>query len=350
MAAIPQPQHQTAAAIYALHEQRRDGASRPYLGASELGEPCARRLWLRLRWVAVEKFEGRMLRLFDTGHREEARALDELRAIGVRVEGQQHEVTFAQGHGAGHLDAAVLGLPEAPKSWHVLDVKTAKTSKFAEMVKHGCAKAQPRYYAQLQTYMGLTKMERSALFVVCKDTDEIHVERVPFNKEHFDGLMQRAEAIIYASEPPAKISDDPSYYVCKLCPFYEQCHGTAAPATNCRTCCHAEAKRDGEGRWYCIAHGKDVPTDFQRHGCELHLHMPKLLENFAEPIDCIAHEDSIDGEQHVVYVNKLTGAQFENGPNRRFTSPEISACADKRALGDPEVMALRESVEGRLVA
>jgi len=86
MAALPAPVHQTAAAIYALHEQREAGEqARPYLGASALGDPCARRLWMGFRWIAREQFEGRMVRLFETGHREEARVLDELRAIGLEV-------------------------------------------------------------------------------------------------------------------------------------------------------------------------------------------------------------------------------------------------------------------------
>ena len=47
MPAIPPAQHQTAAAIFALHEAREAAeAPRQYLGASVIGHPCARYLWV----------------------------------------------------------------------------------------------------------------------------------------------------------------------------------------------------------------------------------------------------------------------------------------------------------------
>lgn len=75
MAALPQPQNTTARAIYALHEQRVAAEPpRGYLGWSELGEPCERRLWYGLRQAGREAIPGQLARLFDTGHREEDRA------------------------------------------------------------------------------------------------------------------------------------------------------------------------------------------------------------------------------------------------------------------------------------
>ena len=43
------------------------------VGASSIGHKCERYLWYQFRWFFREKFNGRMLRLFDRGHREEAR-------------------------------------------------------------------------------------------------------------------------------------------------------------------------------------------------------------------------------------------------------------------------------------
>ena len=81
----------------------------------------------------------------------------------------------------------------------------------------------------------------------------------------------------------------------------------------------------------------------QRTDCDFHRVIPILLANWAEPID------SIDGA--VLYRNKITGNQFLNGPRPEgYSSDEIHACADKGALGEPELKAFRDEFEGRVVA
>ena len=348
MAAVPAPVHQTAAAIYALHEQREAGEqARPYLGASALGDPCARRLWMGFRWIAREQFDGRMVRLFQTGHREEARVLDELRAIGLEVwdrqpDGRQFAVQALGGHLRGHLDAIVRGLPEAPRTAHVFDVKTVSSKKFAEMVKKGFRAAYPKYHAQGTVYAGLMDLDRCAFLFVVKDTDHLHLERFDFEPAEFDRLIARAERIIFAAEPPVKLSDDPAWYECKFCHFHAHCHGTAAPAATCRSCAHVTPERDGNGRWSCAHHERDLSIDEQRAGCDQHRVIPILLANWAEQTDVV------DGA--VLYRNKINGNQFLNGPRPDgYSSDEIHACADKGALGEPELKAFRDEFEGRIV-
>src|SRR6056300_1582695 len=61
---------------------RRPRSVRP----SDFDSGCQRKSWLRFRWVGVvETFEGRMLRLFDRGHREEEVFTRELKSIGAKV-------------------------------------------------------------------------------------------------------------------------------------------------------------------------------------------------------------------------------------------------------------------------
>lgn len=347
MAALAQPMHTLARAIYGLHERREaDQQERPYLGGSVLGEPCARRLWLGFRWVAREQFDGRMLRLFDTGHREEARVLDELRKIGLQVwdrqpDGSQFGVQALGGHLRGHLDAVVLGLPEAPRTPHLLDVKTISSKKFAELLKNGFRKQYPRYWAQGQFYMGLMDLERAVYVFVVKDTDEIHVERFDFDRAEFDRLIERAERVVFAAEPPPRISEDAAWYECKFCHFHGHCHGTAAPAPTCRSCAHVTPERDGA--WSCERNRWTLPVDGQRAGCGDHRVIPILLANWAEQVD------AIDGGA-VVYRNKLTGNEFLNGPRPDgYSSDEIAACDDKRALGEPELKTFRDQFAGEVV-
>ena len=44
---------------------------RPYLGMSQLGEKCSRKLWYDFRICSEIKIKPRLKRLFDRGHREE---------------------------------------------------------------------------------------------------------------------------------------------------------------------------------------------------------------------------------------------------------------------------------------
>ena len=62
-----------------------DEGRRAHLGASVIGSPCSRALYYAFRWCWQEKFDGRMKRLFNTGHREEERFITYLTAIGFKV-------------------------------------------------------------------------------------------------------------------------------------------------------------------------------------------------------------------------------------------------------------------------
>jgi hypothetical protein len=84
MVAIPEPSNGLEALIDRFYESRKE-APRPHLGASLLGHPCDRWLWLSFRWAVLEKFSGRILRLFNRGKCEEEIVIRNLRAVGVDV-------------------------------------------------------------------------------------------------------------------------------------------------------------------------------------------------------------------------------------------------------------------------
>jgi hypothetical protein len=330
--------HETVAAIYRWHEQRASEPARPYLGCSEAGHKCARYLWLRFRWAAVEQFSGRMYRLFQTGHLMEPRFIEELEAIGVTVSagdghGNQHAVEACGGHMRGHLDGALLGLMEAPKTWHVAEFKTHNDKSFKELVAKGVKEAKPMHYAQMQLYMALTGMERAAYFATNKNTDEIYMERVHYDTDEAKRLLDRAASIIFATEPPPRLSERPDWYECKLCRFHGICHGTQAPDVNCRTCAHSTPTQGGT--WTCEKYGEQIPDEPQRVGCTEHRYIPILLERFAE------QTNGSDAENWVQYRHKETGNTFVNGA-QGYSSREIHAAADKRVLGDAGVDELKK--------
>jgi CRISPR/Cas system-associated exonuclease Cas4 (RecB family) len=290
MAALPELQNTTAAAIHELHARRvASETRRGYLGWSSLGEPCERRLWYGFRWAGQETIEGRLARLFDTGHREEARVIEELKALGYEVydrdpaTGNQFAVESHNGHLHGHLDLIVRGLPEAPKTWHLVDVKTIKAKKFDELLKKGMRAMYPKYWAQGMGYMGHQELERAAFIFVCKDDDRIHVERFEFDRAEFEQLEAKAKRVIEATSPPQRLSNDPAWFECRFCPFQEQCHWTRFPESNCRTCVHSTPTANAQ--WECASKKRTITLAQQRQGCEEHLFIPPMLDRIGEPID-----------------------------------------------------------------
>lgn len=332
MAAMPEPMHTTAELIYRAYEADASEGNRPHLGASLIGHACERNLWLTFRWAKQPKWPGRMLRLFETGQLEEPRIVANLRRIGVQVhetapDGKQWRVSDVGGHFGGSMDAAAVGLPEAPKTWHVLEFKTHNDKSFKELTAKGVEDAKPMHYAQMQTYMGLTGMERALYFAVCKNDDTIYTERVKFDPVAFAKIMERAERVITAAEPPLRCSNDPSWYVCKMCDYHSLCHGEEAPDVNCRTCAHSTPLTDGEdGKWTCNQFGEiGLLAQRESHQCGAHRYIPILLERFG------TQKDVVDGD--VVYEHQH--GTFTNGQAQgALSSVEIKACQQKVMLAD----------------
>jgi hypothetical protein len=343
MARLPEPINSTVNAIYAAYEAGAESGHRPHLGASLIGHACERYLWLTFRWAEAQKFPGRVLRLFETGQREEARFVADLRRIQVEVhdttpDGGQWQVSTLGGHFGGSLDGACVGLPEAPRVWHVVEAKTHNDKSFRDLVSKGVQKSKPQHWAQMIVYMGLTGMERALYIAKNKNDDELYTERVHFDPIEFAQIKARAERVISAKEPPLRVSEDPSWYVCKMCHFAEQCHGTKAPEVNCRTCVHATPEIDGNARWSCAHHNRDLDLPAQRAGCTSHRYIPILLQRLGTQADCV------DGD--VVYQT-AEGAAFKNGESAdAFASEEIRAMEHKSLLPEVGVFKKKLAAEG----
>lgn len=311
---------------------------RGHLGCSIIGHACDRYIWLTFRWAVPDNFDGRILRLFDTGKREEPRVYEELRAIGVELHteqaGQQIEVRDESGHYGGSVDGVGLGFPEAPKTWAVLEIKTGNTKSFKHMKDNGVKASKPQHYAQMQAYMGMLKLDRAMYIFVCKETDELWTEWVHKDKEAVALLSARATQTISATAPPARISEDPSNWQCKMCSAYKFCHQGQTAENNCRTCCHASPRQGGT--WHCELFGNDLSMVEQQLGCDRHLYIPNLIPS-ATAID--------GGEAHITYQDNATGAVFTDGggkspkPRRRkmWQPPEQGPIIDPKtdpALND----------------
>jgi hypothetical protein len=350
----------TVQAIYRVYEERaRQSRRRGHLGGSAVGRECAREQWYAFRWAARPAHDGRLLRLFDTGHREEDRLLHELRRVGLEVhdrdpQGKQWRFTAHGGHFSGSLDAVVRGVLEAPRTWHLAEFKTSNAKAFRKLKKDGVEKAKPEHYAQMQVYMGLADLTRAFYLVVCKDTDTLYAERVHFDRAAFERLLERARMIIEASEPPTRVSADPERPPCSWCDYRHLCHdiddidreglpGAKWTAdVNCRTCAHSTPVVDDSdaARWECGVTGESLSVEAQARGCSEHLYIPALVP-FAEPVDA--------GDGHVLYQVRKKGARFANVSASAFPALDVPhyssrelAAVPPQAIGNEVLEAARE--------
>lgn len=290
MVKINKPRRTVATAIFERYENEAEDWRRPHLGASIIGEECNRALWYSFRWASPPDFPGRMLRLFERGHREEAWIVDELRAADFTVHdvddsGNQYRFEAFGGHFGGSIDGAIQGVPEAKKTWHLLEVKTINLKGFTVLQKNGVQKAQPKHFDQMQIYMDKMSLTRAYYVSVCKNDDHIYTERIYYDPKVAKAIMNKAEMVIGAKEPLGRISEDPAWFKCKFCQFRPHCHLSEPQSLqrNCRTCVSSTPLEDGT--WACELHKTKLDDAEQRLGCDAHLLIPALLPAGWEPVD-----------------------------------------------------------------
>lgn len=271
----------TVDAIYAEYEKRQGDGRRVHLGGSLLGKECERALFYSFRWASQVQHAGRLLRLFQSGHLQEPRLIEDLRATGITVyevdesTGEQFTVSACNGHAGGSMDGIAIGIHAAPKSWHLLEFKTSNAKGFRELQNKGLQAAKPQHYSQMQFYLGLSGLERGFYMAVNKDDDNIYTERVYPDPDEFARLMARAERVINAQSPPARLSNDPSFFLCKRCEHKSICHEGGQPERNCRTCLSVTVA--DHGMWFCERHGNTLETREQKRGCPDQRFLPGLV-------------------------------------------------------------------------
>lgn len=275
MSEMPGPIHDIGAIIDAAHERRTQGF-RPHMGVSIIGNNCDRYLWLSFRWAFKPSFSGRMLRLFRRGWREEETVIQDLEAIGIVMESTQGHVNFGC-HVSGSMDGIIAsGVPQAPKTRHILEIKTHNERSF-KTLSDGVHKAHPQHYIQMQCYMKGAKIERALYYAVNKNDDTIYTERVKYEQKVADFAIKRAQDLALAERLPAPRSISPDWYECKMCNFYDFCHqGKACTEINCRTCAHSTPEKGGA--WICEKYKVQIPKDNAKNGCADHYLHPDLKQ------------------------------------------------------------------------
>lgn len=296
MVALPDIPCPTLAAADKALEDGQDTRRRPYLGMSAIGNPCERALWFGFRWAAPVRFDAATLKRFEDGHASEAVAIARLRATpGLEVHdadenGDQFGFKDLGGHFSGHMDGVVLGLVQAPKTWHVLEIKASEKwtdlDKAKKKVgeKHALAEWNQTYYAQAVLYMDYAGLDRHYLVCVSPGARRWTAVRTDADPAFAAMLKAKAERIVFTDHAPKRIGG-PESFACKWCDWRALCHDGAAADRNCRTCLHAEALH--EGGWGCARHERELDRAEQERGCPDHRYLPDLVPG--EQIDAAPH-------------------------------------------------------------
>jgi len=223
----------------ALEAERDATAPREYLGASRLGAACERQLQYEYVKAPVDhgrNFSGRLLRIFERGHRSEDMVIRWLRLAGFMLktegkDGQQFGFSVADGKLRGHCDGVLLAGPEGfayPALW---ECKCLGAKSWNDLAKKGLAVSKPVYAAQVavyQAYLGLH--ENPAIFTaVNADSMEIYTEAVPFDAALAQRMSDRAVKVITATDAGEQLPrgyTDPTHFECRMCAWQDRCWRT----------------------------------------------------------------------------------------------------------------------------
>lgn len=210
---------------------------------------------------------------------------------------EQYGFRTLGGHHGGNTDGQVRGLEalfpglELP-GFGLLEFKTHGEKSFIQLAgalvdwrKHvtdpaaapftgkGVLTAKPEHYVQMQVYMHRLGLSWALYVAVCKNTDDLYFELVFAKPELGEAYADRAAKVIAARHPPARLTNNPTWFVCKFCDFRDICHHAKAKSKNCRTCIYSKAEETGG--WTCELYHQTLPPDFMPKGCDRYEEIPE---------------------------------------------------------------------------
>lgn len=264
---------------------------RTHLGASVVGNECARAIYYGHRWATKPNHSGQGLRLFNRGHLEEARFIALLLTIGCEVfqqdeNGKQFRITHADGHVGGSGDGVVINIPDiAPGQAALGEFKTHNQKSFDKLAGdnwrkyiegvrgeqftgEGVRSSKFEHFVQLQCYMRKMELALTLYIAVNKNTDDIYCELIALDTAFADQFLERGRNIVFMNSPPKKLNESPGFWKCRFCDHKPVCHLKATPERNCRTCSFSYPVEGEPGaKWRCNMLKVELSKEMQLAGC-----------------------------------------------------------------------------------
>jgi hypothetical protein len=223
-AAINEAIEQASLAKHASDEPR------GYLGASLIGDECARKI--QFEWMTSATFPARVRSIFARGHFFEAESRQQLIDAGF-IFASTEALGFVTANGlmAGHADGIIVHVPAeleipltAPSVW---ESKGLNAKNFRAVERDGLAKVFPKYAAQVALYQAFLDVTNPALVTITNaDTCERLHFTVEFNARLAQEASDRAINIIEATRAGELLPRlDPSLedFRCRMCSHRNRC-------------------------------------------------------------------------------------------------------------------------------
>lgn len=219
----------------ALVAADRAAPPRDYLGASRIGEPCARALVYEVTHTPKDEgkeFDGSILRVFAAGHAFEALSIRWLKNAGFDLRtrnrnGEQFGFAVADGCIRGHVDGVIVAGPDIGVAWPALwEHKALNARSWTDLVKRGLRASKPVYFGQVQVYMAYLALERCLFTALNKDSQALYHEVVLFDAAAAQALSDKAVQVIRAAEAGEllpRIASNPDFHLCRLCAYARRC-------------------------------------------------------------------------------------------------------------------------------
>lgn len=215
-------------------QENRPQAGRLYF--SQIGRDCEREIWYAVNDYPREKFKAKTLKLFECGNIAEELMAKRLRLVStielhtIGEDGKQFKFSDFNDRFSGRIDGAILGLIESPNTWHCWEHKSSE--KLQELIKIkekvGVKKALEQwnysYYATAVLYMHYGKFTRHYMTVSTPGGRQYTSIRTEPNPTLAKSLISKSERILHTKEPPERLSENKTFWKCKVCDFRDECH------------------------------------------------------------------------------------------------------------------------------
>lgn len=223
-----------------VREAEKDDPFRAHLGGSMIGRACDREIWYGFRWAKAPKFEARMHRLFQRGHKEEFTFVKHLRAAGFIVQEYAQRLCRFQASG----EYICIGWEEDVAGYgpDVLE-DVSDAPEHLQLAEHlGIKLKQWRISNHSNHFGGSLDGKAWPPFQIAGISGQILLEFKTHNKDSFAKLIKEREESKKSAEPWSPVKKVKPEHWAQMQTYME--HEDLDAALYCAVC------KDNDDRYY----------------------------------------------------------------------------------------------------
>ena len=274
----------------ALELKQQNESERTYLGASQIGEPCHRKLFYSFRKVCKRQISAKGIRSIEDGFMQEKVMAERLRMVPsielyTHTEDGQQIGFEMMGFLRGHIDGMILNpLDGSPTKFEIWEHKSVNLEKFAKLTKliHENEKTALEswdiiYYNQAILYMKAFDKDRHFLTVTSPGGRDYQCCRTEYSEKKANLIIEKAKSIIFEDDIlPSRISEKREFFSCNWCEYQGVCFDGNIPKINCGTCRYRNPNIQTK-QFECLLAEKIIPDNILHVGCKQHVFSHALM-------------------------------------------------------------------------